>query len=61
MSSQVAIRLNVFKFDVDYLIWPQTVQTIGFIAAILGKTGTTADLQSVQTEAGSRFALVAVQ
>ena len=49
------------QLDVDYFMWPQTVQTIGFIAAILGKTGTTADLQSVQTEAGSRFVLVTVQ
>lgn len=57
----MAICLNVFKLDVDCFMWPQTVQTIGFIAAILGKTGTTADLQSVQTEAGSRFVIVTVQ
>lgn len=46
-------------------LWPsmlclavaQTVQTIGFIAAVLGKTGTEADLQQTPTLSATRQAL----
>ncbi len=42
---------NVAVFHVGW----QTVQTIGFVAAILGKTGTDIDLQPVRIDANARW------